>query len=113
MTADRNRKIVERVLEGEEFKSVAATLNLSPVTVRTIFHSECRKLDPELYEKGKNAIVPGSSCSGATPSVIWMRQKRIDFLNAPALRAKKKLEAEVSAAIALIEACGYTVTPNA
>ena len=110
MSNERNRKILEDVLEGKAFVDVAMELGIHPVTVRTAFLREVRKLAPDLWEEGRAAGYHGTY---RTPSVDWLRENKGRIFVAPALRAKNTLDAGIAAAIVLLETCGYTVTPNA
>lgn len=105
----RNENILFSVLDGKSFVSLAKEFGVSPVTIRTVFLNEVRKIAPELYEEGKSAGLHGAY---ATPSVDWLRQNKKQILAAPEKKRKAQIDFEIAKAIAFLETWGYSVTPN-
>ena len=70
---ERNREIMQRVLNGETLQSVADAFGLNHQRVHQITMQECRHANPTLYGKMKLRRRWGE--------LAWLRKRKTHFLS--------------------------------
>ena len=110
---NRNRKILEDVLNGKSFTEAAKEHDIHAVTARSAFLRELKRTAPSIYDEGKEAC-----CSGAyqTPALSWLRKNKQRILSLPEkteeVTHKSHGKTKINNAIRMLERLGYAVTHN-